>query len=61
MTKPAEDPEIVEPEQQVSAPDASEKQPDEPAPDVPPEIPDLPIDETNTNSLNTKPSSSLKP
>ena len=61
MTKPAEDPKVVEPEQQVPASDASEKQPEEPAHDVPPEIPDLSHDHTNTNPLNTESSSPLKP
>ena len=60
VTKPTEAPKVVEPEQQVSAPDASEKQPEEPASDVPPVIPDLSIDHTNTDSLNTELSSSLK-
>nr|XP_040255642.1 actin cytoskeleton-regulatory complex protein PAN1-like [Aegilops tauschii subsp. strangulata] len=60
VTKPAKAPKAVELEQQVSAPEVSEKQ-QEPAPDVPPEIPDLSTDHTNTDSLITEPSSSLKP
>lgn len=61
MTKPAEDPKVIEPEQQVPASDASEKQPEEPAHDVPPEIPDLSLDHTNINYLNTESSSPFKP
>ena len=61
MTKPAEDPKVVEPEHQVPASDASEQKPEEPAHDVPPEIPDLSLGHTNINSLNTESSSPLKP
>mgnify|MGYP006961254986 CR=1 FL=1 len=61
MTKPAEDPKVHEPEQQVPASDISEKQPEEPAHDVPPEIPDLSYVHTDVNPLNTESSSPLKP
>ena len=61
VSKPAEDPKVIEPEQQVSTPDACEKQPDDPAPDVSPKIPDLCVDDTNINSSNPAPSSPLKP
>ena len=61
MTKPAEDPKGVEPEQQVPASDASEKQPEEPAHDALPEIPDPSHDQKNVNPLNTESSSPLKP
>ena len=55
VSKPAEDPKVIEPEQQVSASDASEKQPDDPAPDVSPEISDLRADKTNINSSHPGP------
>ena len=61
VTKPAEDPKVVEPKQQVLASDASEKQPEEPAHDVPPEILDLSHDHTDINPLNTESSNPLKP
>ena len=60
MTKPAEDPKVVEPEQQVPVSGASERQPEEPAHVIPPEIPDLSHDHTNINPLNTESSSPLK-
>ena len=59
VTKPTEAPEVVEMKQQVSAPEVSEKQLEEPVSDAPPKIPDLFIDHTNTDSLNIEPSNSL--
>ena len=61
VSKPTEDPKVIELEQQVSAPNASEKQPDDLALDVWPEIPDLCIDDPNINSSNPAPSSPPKP
>ena len=61
MTKPTEAPEDVEPDQQASAPEASEKQPEDPASNTQAEIPDLSVDQTNIDPLNTEPSSSFKP
>ena len=61
MTKPATDPKIHEPKQQVQAPDASEKQPEVPAYEAPPEILDLSHEHTDINPLNTDSSSPLKP
>ena len=60
MTKPAEDPKVHEPEQQVPASNASEKQPEEPAHDTPPEIPNRSDDQTKLNPLNTESSSPIK-
>ena len=61
MTKPAKDPKVHEPEQQIPAPDASVQQSEEHVHDVPPEIPDLSSDQTNINPLNTESSSPIKP
>ena len=61
VTKLAENPKIHEPEQQVPASNASEKQPEEPAHEAPPEIPDLSHGHIDINPLNTKSSSPLKP
>ena len=61
MTKPTEAPEAAEPEQQVSAPEASDKQPEEPASGPPPEIPDLSRDHTDINPAPTESSNPLKP
>ena len=61
VTKPAEDPKVAEPDQQASAPEASEQQPEDPASNTQAEMPDLSVDQTNIDSLNTEPSSSLKP
>lgn len=61
MIKPAEDPKVPEPEQQIPASDTSVPQPEEPVHDVPPEIPDLSGDQTNINPLNTESSSPIKP
>ena len=61
MIKPAEDPKVHEPEQQIPASDTSVLQPDEPVHDVPPEILDLSSDQTNLNPLSTESSSPLKP
>ena len=61
MIKPAEDPKVPEPEQQMPASDTSVPQPEEPVHDVPPEIPDPSIDQTNNNPLNTESSSPIKP
>ena len=44
VTKPAEDPKVHEPEQQILASEAFVKQSEEPIHDVPPEIPDPSID-----------------
>ena len=59
MTKPTKATKAVESEQQVSPTDASQKQLEEPAHEAPPENPEISIDQTNINSLNTEPSSSL--
>ena len=61
MIKPAEDPKVPAPEQQIPASDTSVPQPEEPVHDVPPEIPDPSIDQTNNNPLNTESSSLIKP
>ena len=61
VTKPTAAPEIAEPEQQISAREAFDKQPDETVTDAPPEIPDLCVDDTTINPSNPAPSSSLKP
>ena len=61
MSKLAEDPKVAELDQQASAPEASEQQPEDPTSNTQAEIPDISIDQTNIDSLNTEPSSSLKP
>ena len=61
MTKPAEDPKVHEPEQQIPTSDTSVPQPEEPVHDVPPEIPDPSIDQTNNNPLNPESPSPIKP
>ena len=61
MIKPAEDPKVHEPEQQITASDTSVPQPEEHVHDVPPEIPELSSDHTNLNPLNTESSSPIKP
>ena len=61
MTKPAEDPKVPEPEQQIPASDTSMVQPNEHVLDGPLEIPDLSSDQTKLNSLNTESSRPLKP
>ena len=61
MNKPNEAPKTAEPEPQVSVPEASDKQPEEPATITPPEIPDLYVDDTTDNPSNHVPSSSPKP
>ena len=61
VTKPTTAPEVAEPEQQISAPEASDKQPDETVTDAPPEISDLCVDDTTINPSNPAPSSSFKP
>jgi hypothetical protein len=61
VTKPIETPEVAEPEQQIPAPEASEKQPEETITDTPPEIPDLCVDDPTIKPSDPAPSSSLKP
>ena len=61
MTKPAEDPKVVELEQQILASDTSVPQLEEHVPDIPPEIPDPSIDQANNDPLNTESSSPIKP
>ena len=61
VTKPTTAPEVAEPEQQISAPEASDKLPDETVTDTPPEIPGLCVDDITFNPSNPTPSSSLKP
>ena len=61
MIKPAEDPKVPEPEQQIPGSNTSVVQPDEPVHDVSPEIPDLSSDQTKLNPLSTESSSPLKP
>ena len=60
MTKPAEDPKVHEPEQQVPAYETSVLQTKELVHDVPPEIPDLSSDRTDINPLNSESSSLIK-
>nr|XP_020164761.1 MICOS complex subunit MIC60-like [Aegilops tauschii subsp. strangulata] len=60
VNKPTEAPKTAEPEPQVSVPEASDKQPEEPVTVTPPEIPDPSIDDTAINPSNPAPSSSLK-
>ena len=59
MTKPAEDPKVSEPEQQIAAPEASVPQPSKPVLDIPRVTPDPPIDQAATDS-NPKASSPAK-
>ena len=54
MTKTAEDPKAVEPDQQASALE-------DPASNTQPQMPGLSVDETNIDPSTTKPSSSLNP
>ena len=61
MIKPTETPEITEPEQQVSVPEASVKQPEEPVTVTPPEIPDLSIGGTAISPSTSAPSCLSKP
>ena len=61
MIKPTEAPEIPETEQQISVPEASNKQPEETITVTPPEIPDLSVGDTAINPSISAPSSSPKP
>ena len=61
VNKPAEDPKVPEPEQQIPASDTSVPQLEGPVPDAPPEIPDPSIDQTTNNPLNAESSSPIKP
>ena len=61
MTNPIEDPKAAEPEKQVSGPEVSDKQPEEPATDAPSEIPDLSRDHTDVNPVPTESSNPFKP
>ena len=60
VTKPAGDPIVNEPEQQIPAPETSVPQLEEPVLDIPPVIPDPSIEHTNNDPLNSEPSSPLK-
>ena len=51
MTKPAEDPKVNEPEQQIPAPETSAPQPSEPVLDVPLVTPDPSIDQAQLKRL----------
>ena len=54
MTKMAEDPKVVEPDQRASAPE-------DPASNTQTEMPELSVDETNIDPSTTEPSSSVNP
>ena len=61
MNKPTEAPKTAEPEPQVSVPEASDKQPEEPVTVTLPMIPDPSVDGTAINPSTPAPSSSPKP
>ena len=61
MNKPTEAPKTAEPEPQVSVPEATDKQPEEPVTVTPPEIPDLSVDGAAINPSTPALSGSPKP
>jgi len=61
VNKPTEAPKTAEPEPQVSVPEASDKQSEEPVTVTPPEIPDLSVDGTAINPSTPAPLGSPKP